>query len=97
MNSTRVRARVAEASSSSGGGGGAAQRAAAAVIGSSELKSAIGIDEVEKALKLLQNHRASGPDAIHNELLTKGGTHTLHALHFLFSVVWRETRVPEEW
>ena len=48
-------------------------------------------------MKRMSDGRASGPDGIVNELITKAGPSMRHAAVALFRTVWEEMTVPEEW
>lgn len=52
--------------------------------------------EVEKAIKLLSNGKAPGPDAIPAEVDKVGGAVLVQKLTELFPTIWRQEAVPEE-
>lgn len=54
-------------------------------------------EEVAGALRKLKNHKAPGVDGIFNEQLRYGAGGLVGPLVDLFSQVWREETVPEEW
>ena len=53
--------------------------------------------EIRKAIKTLKSGKAAGPDGIPAEALKADLTTTTNMLHSLFTKVWEEEKVPEEW
>ena len=54
-------------------------------------------EEVEKAIKKLKNHKASGVDQIHAEMLKYGGKSALKWIHRVVLCVWRNEEIPDDW
>ena len=54
-------------------------------------------EEIIKAIKLLKNRKAAGPDEIPAEALKEDPTITAELLHPLFTNIWRNGKIPEEW
>ncbi len=53
--------------------------------------------ELDKAIDGLANRKASDPQLLVNELITRGGPRTRAALLYLFRAIWAATRVPDDW
>jgi hypothetical protein len=64
---------------------------------SSEFASSITPKEVNRALDVMKNGKAGGSDGIVVDMLKNGGPTMRRAVHALFTVVWDETHVPEQW
>ena len=62
-----------------------------------ELDGEIEEEELEKALKKVQNGKAAGDDECINEILKAGGDEMTNSLLILFQKMWREERVPKDW
>ncbi len=54
-------------------------------------------DEVETAIKKLKKYKACGVDEVYGEMLKAGGDTMVKILHRLFTRVWKEEKVPEDW
>jgi len=54
------------------------------------------LHEVHCAIKSLTNGKAPGADCIPPEVLNCGGMPLVHRLEHLFSLIWREEAVPQE-
>ena len=55
------------------------------------------IAELEKAIKMLKQRKAPGPDRVHNEMLKNIGTKAKTALLILFNKTWRKGVIPKAW
>ena len=55
------------------------------------------LEEILGAVKKLKNYKAPGVDCISNEQLKHGGNSHVAYLHVLFSRVWEEETIPEDW
>ncbi len=64
---------------------------------SSELGDALTEEEVEKALGSMKRGKSRGEDGIVAELLQRGGTAMVRALHALLSVIFTNELVPQQW
>ena len=53
--------------------------------------------ELDKAISLLKNRKAPGPDKVHNEMLKNISNKGKTALLMLFNKTWNSGRVPKEW
>ena len=60
------------------------------------IEDAITEDEVKRAIKKLENNKASGADQITAELLKHGGNVVIKGLTKLLNNCWKERQVPEE-
>jgi len=54
------------------------------------------LSEVHRAIRLLSNGKAPGADCLPAELFKQGGMRLTHLLVHLFSLVWREEEVPQD-
>ena len=61
------------------------------------LANAPTIDEVKRALKCMNLHKAAGKDRISAELLIYGGDGVINALHRVMCEVWTSETVPKDW
>jgi hypothetical protein len=64
---------------------------------SNELSRDFSEEEMLAALRLLQNGKAVGADAIHGEFLRYGGDAMCNALLLLFNRLWRTESWPAHW
>jgi hypothetical protein len=55
------------------------------------------IDEVNKAVLMLKEGKAPGSDGIHPEIIRKGGSCLLTALHDIITEAWKSATVPQDW
>ena len=53
--------------------------------------------EIAEAIKRLKSGKAAGPDRVAAEALKEGGAVVIDKLHKLFSMVWKEERLPCDW
>lgn len=53
-------------------------------------------EEVEKAVKRLNNSRNAGPDNIPGELFEKGGKELLNRMHAVTTNVWEAEKIPKD-
>ena len=54
-------------------------------------------EEICKVMDSLKANKASGKNGILPEMLKSRGPDTMANIHDLFSTVWREEKVPDEW
>ncbi|GFS27136.1 LINE-1 retrotransposable element ORF2 protein [Elysia marginata] len=55
------------------------------------------MEELEGALKVMQNGRSPGPDSITNEMLAHLGFQTKRKILGLFNTSWKTGLVPSNW
>lgn len=55
------------------------------------------LEETQKALNKLKNHKAPGADEIPAELLKYGGEALHRQIHQLITQIWSEERIPARW
>ena len=53
--------------------------------------------EIKKAIKMLRNWKAAGPDGIPAEAIKADIDTAVNILHSLFSKIWEEEEVPAQW
>ena len=53
--------------------------------------------EIGKAIKMLKNGKAVGPDGIPTEALKSGAKTSVDMLHSLFGKIWEQGNIPIEW
>ena len=63
----------------------------------SELDMDIEMEELEKALRKVENGKAAGDDGCINEVLKAGGESMKESLLTMFQKVWKEEVVPSDW
>ena len=61
------------------------------------LAHAPSIDEVKRALKCMNLHKAAGKDRITADMLIYGGDAVINALHRIVCEVWASESVPKDW
>ena len=61
-----------------------------------ELDDPPSLEEVNKSISGLKNHKAAGPDTIPAELLKYGGDATLHQLFDFIQTCWQTGHVPQQ-
>ena len=54
------------------------------------------IEEIEKATRLLSSGKAPGSDSIPAEIYKEGGSALLEKLHQLFTLIWQEETLPQD-
>jgi hypothetical protein len=54
-------------------------------------------EEMQGALKYLQNNKAAGADSIAAELLKYGGPNLVNALHAVIQQAWTSETLPRSW
>lgn len=54
-------------------------------------------DEIRKAISLLRNGKAAGPDNVPAEAIKASINTSTDALHTLFSKIWEEEEIPPDW
>jgi len=62
-----------------------------------EINEPISEQEVANAIKLLDKHKATGPDKVHNRFLIEGGSAIVNAITLLFNESWRRGELPKGW
>jgi len=62
-----------------------------------EINEPISEQEVANAIKLLDKHKATGPDNVHNRFLIEGGSAIVNAITLLFNESWRRGELPKGW
>ena len=63
----------------------------------SGINRAFSEEEVSRQIKLLDRHKATGPDEIHNLFLIEGGPSVVSAVTRLFNESWRRGCLPRCW
>ena len=53
--------------------------------------------ELKRAMKKLKNHKAPGPDHVHNEMLKLLDSNGRKAILFLINLTWRTGDIPKMW
>jgi hypothetical protein len=62
-----------------------------------KLNTKITEEEVNRAINLIQNHKAPGQDGVIGEILKTGGEKIRKAVWMLCCVAWNTERVPKDW
>ena len=57
----------------------------------------IGIEEVKKRLKDLNENKSPGPDGIHPKIYKELNNTLAHPLHILFNETLRAGKIPDQW
>lgn len=57
----------------------------------------ISLKELKNALKSTKNNKAPGPDRIRNEMLKDGDTTFLNTLLYIFNVILKSGKYPNDW
>ena len=65
--------------------------------GPAELGSAITLEEVDEAIKLLRRGKAAGVDGAANEILKYAGPEMTRSLWVLFNTLFEKEQVPQDW
>jgi len=60
------------------------------------LTVAPSVSKVHQAIKHMSNNKAPGVDSLPAEVSTYGGMHLTHQLVYLFSLIWCEEQVPQD-
>ena len=54
------------------------------------------LEEVEHAMKFLQNGKSPGMDNVPAELSKHSGPNSINVIHKLFDVIWRTNKWPKD-
>ena len=60
------------------------------------LTVAPSVSKVHQAIKHMSSNKAPGVDSLPAEVSTYGGMHLTHQLVYLFSLIWCEEQVPQD-
>eukprot|EP00745_Piridium_sociabile_P028066 TRINITY_DN45105_c0_g1_i6.p1 TRINITY_DN45105_c0_g1~~TRINITY_DN45105_c0_g1_i6.p1 ORF type:complete len:171 (-),score=7.55 TRINITY_DN45105_c0_g1_i6:29-541(-) len=66
-------------------------------IDNDELNKELSLEEIKRCLKMLQNNKASGADAIINEFLKASCSKLLPIFQMLFNIILQSGKIPEIW
>ena len=61
-----------------------------------ELNAPPTLDEIKKAISLLNTNRASGKDGIPDEIYKAASSNTLESFHHILNSIWDEEEMPED-
>ena len=65
--------------------------------GKEDINAQFSKEEVERAIRQLDKHKATGMDKVHNRFLIEGGVALVRALTDIFNESWHRGHLPSCW